>query len=86
MTEVLGFDSGVFFVEFFWKKPGARDFHVVAVNCDQRMVYCNTLGRIPFSATKTNESVKTHAEVVADLHVRGMCRVWRVVKRADAIL
>jgi hypothetical protein len=50
------------------------------------MVYCNTLGRIPFAATKTNESVKTHAEVVADLHVRGMCRVWRVVKRADAIL
>merc|ERR1712185_461777 len=52
MAEVLGYESGVFFVEFYWKKPGElSDFHVVAVNCDQRMVFCNTLGRIPFART-----------------------------------
>ena len=87
MSEVLGYESGVFFVEYYWQlKPGElhddRDFHVVSVNCDQRAVFCNTLGRIPFSFTKINESAKTHAEVVAHLHFRSMCRVWRVVKRA----
>jgi hypothetical protein len=34
MAQVLGFDSGVFLVEFFWKnrESGVQDFHVVAVN------------------------------------------------------
>ena len=84
MAEILGFESGVFFVEFFWNKPNARDFHVIAVNCDQRCVYCNTLGCIPFAANKRNESTDTHAEVVANLYIRNVFRVFRVVQHSSA--
>ena len=82
MTQVLGHVSGVFFVEFFWKnKSGESDFHVVTVNCDQRRVFCNTLGVIPFAAGKKHESAATHAQVVDDLKVVNVYRVYRIVLR-----
>ena len=83
MIQILGLVSGVFFVEFFWKNKenGDSDFHVVAVNCDQRRVFCNTLGVIPFVAGKTNESAATHAQVVADLRIINVYRVYRIVQR-----
>ena len=82
MIQILGLVSGVFFVEFFWKnKSGDRDFHVVAVNCDQRRVFCSTLGVIPFAAGKKHESAATHAQVVGDLKIRDVYRVYRIVQR-----
>ena len=82
MTQILGLVSGVFFVEFFWKnKSGESDFHVIAVNCDQRRVFCNTLGVIPFAAGKKHESAATHAQVVDDLKVVNVYRVYRIVQR-----
>ena len=82
MIQILGLVSGVFFVEFFWKnKSGESDFHVIAVNCDQRRVFCNTLGVIPFAAGKKHESAATHAQVVDDLKVVNVYRVYRIVQR-----
>ena len=82
MTQVLGLVSGVFFVEFFWKnKSGESDFHVVTVNCDQRRVFCNTLGVIPFAAGEKHESAATHAQVADDLKVVNVYRVYRIVQR-----
>ena len=45
--QVLGFKSGVYICEFYWRiqETGKHDYHVVAVNCDQRHVFCNTLCR-----------------------------------------
>ena len=81
MIQILGLVSGVFFVGFFWRnKDGDRDFHVVAVNFDQRRVFCNTLGVIPFATGKKNESAATHARVVADLKVVNVYRVYRIVQ------
>ena len=82
MSEVLGFESGVFLVEFFWSKPGHRGWHAVAVNCDQRRVMCNTLGGIPFQAQRAHESATTHAEIKRDLHVISVYRVYRIVRAA----
>ena len=57
---ILGQRSGIFLVEFYWRKPGARDWHAVAVNCDQRRVICNTLGVVPFHRPEVvNESADT---------------------------
>ena len=83
MPEILGFESGAFFVEFYWKRSdcACADWHVVAVNCDQRRIFCNTLGVIPFAAGKSNESAKTHAKVCSRLHVVNVYRVWRVLAR-----
>ena len=50
---ILGQRSGVFLVEFYWRKPGGGDWHVVAINCDQRRVFCNTLGVVPFHKRNT---------------------------------
>jgi hypothetical protein len=81
MTQILGLVSGVFFVEFHWRnKDGDRDFHVAAANCDQRRVFCSTLGVIPFAAGKKNESAATHAQVVADLKVVNVYRAYRIVQ------
>ena len=84
MVQVLGFDSGVFLVEFFWrrKETNAQDWHVVAVNCDMRRVFCNTLGVIPFNNGLANEAEKTHLAVSAHLRVVSVMRVWRVLCRA----
>ena len=83
MTEVLGFDSGVFMVEFYWTNEGSGEsnWHVVAVNCDQRRLFCNTLGVIPFAAGKKHESAVAHAEVCDDLKNPRVFRVWRIVQR-----
>ena len=82
MTEVLGFDSGVFMVEFYWTNEGSGEsnWHVVAVNCDQRRLFCNTLGVIPFAAGKKHESAVAHAEVCDDLKNPNECSAsgaWR---------
>ena len=85
---MLGQESGVFLVEFRWNKSstgGSRDgsWHVVALNCDQRRVFCNTLGVVPFQTSKANESASTHDEVAAIFHVRSVNAVWRVLEKVQ---
>lgn len=78
---VLGQRSGVFMVEFYWRKQDGRDWHVVAVNCDQRRVFCNTLGVVPFHKIEvTNESLRTHKWVKNLFSVRSVHRVFRVLR------
>ena len=86
MTEVLGFDSGVFMVEFYWTNEGSGEsnWHVVAVNCDQRRLFCNTLGVIPFAAGKKHESAVAHAEVCDDL--KNPRRVPRLAHRPACVM
>ena len=84
MVEILGLDSGVFFVEFYWTKADARDYHAVAVNCGQRRIFCNTLGVVPFSAGKNHRSEKTHEAAVAHFHIRNVYRVYRFVEATNA--
>ena len=82
MIQILGLVSGVFFVEFFWRnKSDDSDFHTVAVNCDQRRVFCITLGVLPFAAGKKHKSAATHAQVAEDLKVVNVYRVYRIVQR-----
>ena len=83
LKQLLGFKSGVFLCEFYWKIPntGENDYHVVAVNCDQRHVFCNTLGVIPFAARQRNESEKTHATVSSILRNANVYRVYRIIER-----
>jgi hypothetical protein len=64
---------------------GPQVAHAVAVNCNLRVVFCNTLGGLPFSlAEKTGkfmlaETAKTHDFVAADrFKIRRVTRVWRV--------
>ena len=47
--------EGVYLAEFYWMKriPGGTNnhewnYHVVAINCNLRIVMCNTFGVIPF--------------------------------------
>ena len=43
LQRVLQQRRGVFLVEFHWSnKEGERNHHVVAVNCNLRLVFCNT--------------------------------------------
>ena len=83
MKEVLGFKFGVYYCEFHWKNyvTNQNDFHVVAVNCDQRHVFCNTLGVIPFATGNTNESKATHAKVCKQLRNPSVNFVYRIVQR-----
>ena len=70
---ILGQRVGVFLVEFYWRKAGARDWHVVAINCDQRRVFCNTIGVVPFHKLEVvNESATTHAWVRRQFFVRSV--------------
>ena len=78
---ILGQRSGVFIVEFCWRKPGAHNWHAVAVNCEQRRVFCNTLGVVPFQLEHAKESPETHAGVVQLFSVRSVSRVWRMLQR-----
>ena len=80
---LFNFTSGVFLVEFFWRfqlKSGAMasDWHVIAVNCDRRLVFCNTLGVIPFDNGLSKESEATHRAVENYFHIRSVNYVWLV--------
>ena len=47
LKRVLKQKRGVYLVEFHrFNKEGERDHHVVAVNCDLRLVFCNTRGAL----------------------------------------
>ena len=62
MIQILGLVSGVFFVECFWRnKSDDSDFNTFAVNCDQRRVFCITLGVLPFAARWQEVRVGGHA-------------------------
>ena len=77
--QILGQRAGVFVVEFKWCKPGTGEFHAVAINCDQRRVFCNTLGVVPFHrADRANETAATH---VRD-SLRRTCTAARDAMRA----
>ena len=86
---VLQQRRGVFLVEFYWRKSDGADWHVVAVNCCQRRVWCNALGVVPFSLKKRGdafdvllkESAKTHDAVIEQLHLVNVCRVWQVLRK-----
>ena len=83
---VLAQRRGVFLVEFYWRTNDAgagreADWHVVAVNCDQRRVWCNAAGVLPFAMGKARESAKTHAELLSHLHVVNVTRVWRILTK-----
>ena len=60
--------------------------HVVAVNCDLRLVFCNTLGALPFTLAKEpgkwmqNESDETHDNVAARFRIARVTRVWRILR------
>ena len=81
--QVLAFKSGVYLCEFYWKsrETGQNDYHVVAVNCDQRHVFCNTLGVIPFAARQVNESQNTHDKVSTILCNPNVFTVYRIIER-----
>ena len=78
--------SGLFLVEYQWiNSAGKRDHHVIAINCMLRLVFCNTLGAIPFTLAADGrwllrESAATHASVARRLCVRSETRVWRVLQ------
>jgi len=78
--------SGLFLVEYQWiNSAGKRDHHVIAINCMLRLVFCNTLGAIPFTLAADGrwllrESAATHASVARRLCVKSETRVWRVLQ------
>ena len=87
LQSVLKQRHGVFLVEFHWSnKAGERNDHVVAVNCDLRLVFCNTLGALPFSLAGSmgkwlqRESAETHDHVARRFHIVRVTRVWRVLR------
>jgi len=78
--------SGVYLVEFHWSNASdEEDFHVIAVNCHLRLVFCNTLGALPFSLGAArgkvleHESDATHDNVAARFRITCVTRVWRVL-------
>ena len=100
MQEIMKQRRGVWLAEFFWEKQVAQssdqrsrstisNFHTVAINCDLRIVLCNTLGVIPFSYNGGDlehlpkaESVETHDAVAKLFSVREMCHVWLLAESA----
>jgi len=88
LQRVLKQRRGVYLVEFHWiNKAGERNYHVIAVNCDLRLVFCNTLGALPFSLAGAvgkwlqRESDETHDNIAERFHVSMVTRVWRVLRR-----
>ena len=86
LQRVLKQKRGVYLVEFHWiNKVGERNHHVIAVNCGLRLVFCNTLGALPFTLAEEegrwlrNESVETHNTIAKRFHVSQVTRVWRVL-------
>ena len=84
--EVLGQQTGVFLYEYRWNKASAGAWRVVAINCDQRRVFCNTLGVVPFQMDKLKqkESAETHKQVARLFYRLSSVNVWRVLQRVGA--
>ena len=87
MQRVMKQDKGVYIAEFYWRgADGDSDFHVVAINCWLRCVFCNTLGAVPFRLGADGrlahaESAQTHDAVSrVFFRVHSMCRVWVVTR------
>jgi hypothetical protein len=87
LQRVLKQKRGVFLVEFHWTtSKGERAHHVVAVNCDLRLVFCNTLGALPFTLAKglgkwmQNESDETHDNLAVRFRIACVSRVWRILR------
>ena len=82
--------SGLFLVEFYWRLRDdgttgdgrTSNWHVVVVNCDWRLIFCNTLGVIPFTDTMNKESSFSHTKVSRRFHVNHIFKVWTVFKVA----
>ena len=88
LDQVLKQKSGVWIVDFVWNNTeGNGVAHAVAVNCDLRLVFCNTLGALPFSLAETpgsyllGETAATHKNVATRLGLRVVTRVWQVLKK-----
>ena len=70
--EALMAQSGkLFVVEYVWRLEGeAWQYHVVGVDTQARVVFCNTLGILPFGwKNKRSETSATHGRVVEQLRV-----------------
>ena len=77
--------TGVFMFEFFWQTQTGgggpadeKDWHVITVNCNDRWVFCNSYGYIPFSYKARSESEKTHATVAALFSIRQVTALYQV--------
>ena len=88
LQRVLKQKRGVYLVEFHWiNKEGERNHHVIAVNCGLRLVFCNTLGALPFTLAdkvgkwNERETAATHDNVARRFHIQSVTRVWRVLRR-----
>ena len=89
LQRVLKQTRGIYLVEFHWfNKEGERNHHVIAVNCTLRLVFCNTLGALPFTLAdkvgkwNERETVATHDNVARRFHIQSVTRVWRVLRKA----
>ena len=86
----MGQASGVFIVEFYWRinrdlqkkkctvESKSSNWHVIVVNCDWRLIFCNTLGIIPFSDVYARESEFSHHTVANRFHINFINKVWVV--------
>ena len=91
MQQLLLQPAGVYLVEFWYQKGSVEDYHIVAVNCSFRYLYCNTLGYIPFSCSNSagdlaakGESQETHANVIGFLgDTHEVCNVWQITRMSD---
>ena len=87
LAEILKQKSGVFLFEFHWlKSSGDKGHHVIVINCDLRLVFCNTIGVLPFSLSDADngkwnvrESLKTHTTVAKVFRIVNVIRVWRIL-------
>jgi len=86
LQQVLGQNAGVFLYEFHWlKSSGEKGWHVIGVNCDLRLVFCNTLGVLPFTYCgngkwKQRESKETHDAIAKEFRIVNTTRVYRLLE------
>ena len=82
-------EAGVYLVEYQWRtNQGQNMYHCVYLNCNLRVVFCNTLGAVPYRLSWFNppslsdfaETQKTHAQVCKVFKVRTVRNVWCLAK------
>jgi hypothetical protein len=56
-----------------------KNNHTVGVNTKERLVFCNTLGVIPFTDIKKKESVESHILVMKRFSVSNVLAVYVAV-------
>jgi hypothetical protein len=89
LGQVLKQKSGVWIVQFNWDNKGVSVRHTVAVNCYLRLVFCNTLGALPFALAEKHgsflraETAATHDRVTARLGVKMVTRVWHLLRSTE---